>query len=434
MQQQQFIIIIIIIIVIMLASRYYYNTIRVNWLVLITVLRGIVSPNCFWWTVNDWFHDTTGVDLYRDLKQQYGKLAPINILGTTYYLITDSAYIRKALDNSPHIFGVGKLKNNFFQTFMRRNLGVSTGCPWKRRRRFNEHVLATGRQRHPFAEVWDQDIRRLLLQGRPRNFQEFSTVAKQITMKVLFGTTDIYGPVFDIFQQANRVWALLFGQINIETLDRFQNFVRQQLRNPTPNSLIWLASQQDEHLLLEQQELMDQVPHWIFPIVGTLTLTTIRILILLDNHPRGLRRARRSMVYLRHCILETLRLNNPVSSTFRTLLDDFSFDGGRTTYKRGTQMLILNNPVLRDPDVFPEPHRFRPERWDADPSLEDSYSALMFNQGPQKCPGKDLILLLLESYIGHYLALGDYGTNIRFENIEYIPQMINPCKVKILFR
>ena len=416
--------------------------VQTNWLVLITVLRGIVSPNCFWWNVNDLFTDTTGVNLYDDLKNWYdgNNVVPINILGTRYYLVTDIELIKIMLDNSPHVFGVGKLKDNFFQTFMKKNLGVSTGCPWQRRRKFNTKVLQTT-QLHDFAKVYHQDIRRILqTQGLPKKFDEFAVVAKLITMKVLFGVDDhIHEPIFDIFKHANTISALLFGTIDQQAVRSFQTYITKQLQEPKSNqSLLYLAK---KHALHDFQELMDQVPHWIFPIVGGILLSGIRVLILLSNHPRVLRKVLVEIRthqnpfdshYLRNCILETFRLNNPVSSTFRTLLqDNFSF--GNRRYKKGTQFLMLNNPVLRDPHAFPNPHQFIPERWEQNPELETSYYAVMFNQGPQKCPGKDLIITLLQSFIMNYIVLckGQFRTN-RIDT-DYIKQMINPCSVNITF-
>ena len=76
---------------------------------------------------------------------------------------------------------------------------------------------------------------------------------------------------------------------------------------------------------------------------------------------------------MRYCILETLRLNNPVNSTFRSLCKDFTFDDG-TELKKDTQMVILNNPILRQEICFENPNKFIPERWS--PELEKEYCTL----------------------------------------------------------
>ena len=100
--------------------------------------------------------------------------------------------------------------------------------------------------------------------------------------------------------------------------------------------------------------------------------------------------------YTRQCILESLRLNNLVVTTFRTLLQDFTFDN-KYSFKKGTQFLILNNPVLREKEYFEKPDQFIPERWT--PEMEKSYYAISFNQGPQRCPGKELAIYIMSSFI-----------------------------------
>ena len=94
--------------------------------------------------------------------------------------------------------------------------------------------------------------------------------------------------------------------------------------------------------------------------------------------------------------------------------------------------MIINNPIMRDPDNFPNPTNYNPERW-LDKDLENKYYSLMFNQGPQKCPGKELAIFLLGSFITNYLKLtnGKIDANIKMD-CQNIPQSINPCAIKII--
>ena len=60
--------------------------------------------------------------------------------------------------------------------------------------------------------------------------------------------------------------------------------------------------------------------------------------------------------------------------------------------------------------------------------------ALMFNQGPQECPGKELAIFIIQSVIVNYLHLtGVLTGNTQLSSIDidtdYIPQMINPCSI-----
>jgi cytochrome P450 len=134
--------------------------------------------------------------------------------------------------------------------------------------------------------------------------------------------------------------------------------------------------------------VIDQIPHWVFPIAGLFSVHLPRLLVVLLNHPDEFEKVKkeiqekRSDNYIRKCILELFRLNNAVNSTFRGLTEPFTFEESDEVFPVGTQFVFFNNPVLRD--LFDHPNEFRPSRWDT--HLEQSYKALMFNQGNQKCP------------------------------------------------
>ena len=138
--------------------------------------------------------------------------------------------------------------------------------------------------------------------------------------------------------------------------------------------------------------------------------------------------------FLRKCILETLRLNNPVITTFRTLTQNYTFDN-KYSFKKGTEFLILNNPVLREKEFFLHPNKFIPSRWTS--QMEKSYYALSFNQGPQKCPGKELAIYLTQNFVYHFLKIKKIGISKTIVtnkiNIDNIPQVLNPCSIIFYF-
>ena len=125
--------------------------------------------------------------------------------------------------------------------------------------------------------------------------------------------------------------------------------------------------------------------------------------------------------------MESVRLNNLVITTFRTLSEDFSFDE-KYSFKKGTQFLILNNPVLREKEYFEKPNEFIPERWTEE--MEQSYYALSFGQGPQRCPGKELAIYLCQSFIYNFFRIKNINKDTIIQtnklNTTNIPQIINP--------
>src|SRR5437016_3003898 len=121
-------IILIIIVLIVLGVIYYYQDLRTNLFTTLIVNRGILAPNCTWWTLSEnLLKDASAIDLYYELKKKYGSFVRTNFGGRTVYLVTDPKYIKTILRYSPDLFGVGQLKYNMFMSFMPKNVGVETG-------------------------------------------------------------------------------------------------------------------------------------------------------------------------------------------------------------------------------------------------------------------------------------------------------------------
>ena len=415
-------------ILILFALFIYRDTIAVNVIVFLTVMRGIISTNCKWFKVSDSIEDTTGVDLYHKIKKYNKKIYPLNIMSKTVHLITDIDLIKQVLDNSPFIFGVGKFKYNFFKSFMHLNVGVSNGCLWHKRRIINEDVLDTDKK-HRHLNIYENIIIDILRNKLPTNYSQFTEVGKLLAMNIVFGVNYIYQPIFDMFSESNSFESVIFDKVDVsnELRNNYFNFMKNSLKNPRYGSLIYLSKQFDTN----EEEILHQIPHWIFPIAGTFSNVLPKLLLLLFSHKSVLKTLINKIIsnnhhqFIRYCILEVFRLNNPVNSTFRTLLKDYSFNANYV-YKKDDQFLILNNPVMRDPAIFDKPNEYNPYRWSKE--LEDSYYALMFNQGPQRCPGREFIISLISIYVAEYLKSIKNIPTVKV-NKKYIPQMIDPCSI-----
>ena len=109
-----------------------YDQIKVWFLIRIVVNRGILAPNCFWYKISDIFlSDATGINIYNKFKAKYGDFAPLYMFGNDIFLVTNNDYIKIILDNSPNTFGVGKLKQQFFRSFMEKNVKWHHAVPKK---------------------------------------------------------------------------------------------------------------------------------------------------------------------------------------------------------------------------------------------------------------------------------------------------------------
>lgn len=432
-----------------------YNDIVINFMVFLIVNRGIFTTSCPWWYISSLLlEDASGVNLYYRLKRDRGDIIKVNMLGEQIYLVTNIEYIKIILNNSPFIFGVGKMKYDMFKSFMPLNVGVSQGRAWIRRRKLNEKVLETGNDFHTYMTFFNREMVNILQKNSvPSDFNGFSKIAKEITSKIVFNDDKINKDIFKVFSEANSLGAIFSKNFKIDPKIKnvYLQYLYQNAKNPKYPSLVYLSKKYSKNIKISFQELINQIPHWIFPINNLIGVSFMRLLLILANHPHIFKKLVMELkinknmhnIYLRYCILELFRLNNPVVTTFRTLLRDFSFpnfsDKERKNYqfKKDTQFLILNNPVLRDPTFFYKPNQYIPERWN--PELEASYYAIMFNQGPQKCPGRNLAIQILASFtINYFERINIFDKNYEIIktkkiNINNIPQMMNPCDIEFSF-
>nr|AIM45245.1 flavonoid 3' hydroxylase-like protein [Fagopyrum tataricum] len=150
---------------------------------------------------------------------------------------------------------------------------------------------------------------------------------------------------------------------------------------------------------------------------------------LLLNHPTILRKARAeidahvpttrlvedsdlsNLPYLRCIIYETLRLYPVVS----LLIPHFSssettIDGYRVP--KGTVLVVNAWALHRNPEVWPEPLEFRPERFEGVEGNRDGFKFMPFGVGRRACPGANLGVKMVA------LTLATMIQGFEWENVE----------------
>ncbi|XP_076473006.1 cytochrome P450 3A29-like [Babylonia areolata] len=119
--------------------------------------------------------------------------------------------------------------------------------------------------------------------------------------------------------------------------------------------------------------------------------------------------------YMDHAIHETLRLYPPVSQVTREASETMTIKG--LTIPRGFGVLVPVQIVMRDPDYFPDPARFNPDRF-SDKGSTDPISFLAFGQGPRQCVGMRLAMLEIKVAMVHVLR------QIRFVRTPDMPETL----------
>ncbi|XP_050085178.1 probable cytochrome P450 6a14 [Anopheles aquasalis] len=104
--------------------------------------------------------------------------------------------------------------------------------------------------------------------------------------------------------------------------------------------------------------------------------------------------ALKQMTYLDQVIYETLRIYPAVGLLMRVVSKRVHLEAANVTLEKGTKVMIPVNAIHHDPELYPEPYSFRPERFTPEAIKErHSHAYLPFGDGPRNCIGMRFGLL-----------------------------------------
>ncbi|XP_071110092.1 cytochrome P450 3A29-like [Haliotis cracherodii] len=130
------------------------------------------------------------------------------------------------------------------------------------------------------------------------------------------------------------------------------------------------------------------------------------------------------LVYMDHVINETLRLYPVVPAINRYVSKTTTIKGW--TFPEGA---LINIPIVvmhRNPEVYPEPKKFKPERWEKTSEINPMHYQ-PFGHGPRQCIGMRLALIEVKVALIHLIR------NIRFVRLEDTPDELTDFVVTGVF-
>ena len=127
----------------------------------------------------------------------------------------------------------------------------------------------------------------------------------------------------------------------------------------------------------------------------------------IDEHMRGdqvTAEAISKLVYLEACIMETMRLYTVEVRQFRGVTAESGVTLHGIHLPKGTVINVPSYALHRDPDFWPEPHAFIPERFLPGRRGEIAKCSFMpFGLGPRMCPGDRFAIAALKLCLVHIL-------------------------------
>ena len=86
---------------------------------------------------------------------------------------------------------------------------------------------------------------------------------------------------------------------------------------------------------------------------------------------------------------ETMRLYPALAVIPREVTRDYPLPDGKGVLDKGTRVFIPVYAIHRDPEYYPDPDRFDPERFTVEnKKTRPNYTYLPFGEGPRFCIGK----------------------------------------------
>lgn len=132
------------------------------------------------------------------------------------------------------------------------------------------------------------------------------------------------------------------------------------------------------------------------------------------------------MTFIEKIIKETLRKWPPSVSVQRETSADYKVPNSKIVLEKGTAVIIPVYGFHHDSDIFPEPEKFLPSRFDAEQvEKRHPFSFLPFGEGPRACPG--IRFSLLETKLCVAKLLLNFQFSLDFDETEF-PIKISPSK------
>lgn len=377
---------------------------------------------------------TRRLDFFTDVARQYGPISSFRFGPRRVFLITDPDLIEQVLVTDAKHY-VKHFGARAYKPVLGNGLVTSEGAFWLRQRRLAQPAFLKSRVLS-YAPVMADLTRQMLATWRPGQpidvHYAFSELTSAIALKTLFDLddpgdrerfTDTLRTAFDLMSARFRTLVKLPNWVPTPANRRLKRavadltavvdgFIAQGRARKTPGDDLLsrlVAAQDDDGTRMTPRQLRDEMMTLYLAGHETTALTLSWAWLLLAQHPaaedRLVEEWRRvlggrpptpddlpNLPYTDAVITEAMRVYPPVYLIGREATKDLELGGYRV--KKGYTVFMSQWVNHRDPQHFPEPEAFRPERWlDGLARRLPKYAYYPFGGGQRVCIGNTFALM-----------------------------------------
>ncbi|CAH9102121.1 unnamed protein product [Cuscuta epithymum] len=183
-----------------------------------------------------------------------------------------------------------------------------------------------------------------------------------------------------------------------------------------------LMNQEENRYKLSDDEMIDLIITILYSGYETVSTTSMMAVKYLHDHPLALQELRnehlairekkgpndpidhddyKSMRFTRAVIFETSRLATIVNGVLRKTTREMELNG--FVIPEGWKIYVYTREVNYDPQVYPDPYTFNPWRW-LEKGLESQNNFLVFGGGTRQCPGKELGIAEISTFLHYFVT------------------------------
>jgi cytochrome P450 len=364
--------------------------------------------------------------------REYGDVVPMRFLHRRAVLFNNPAHIAQILGPEyRRFFKTASLRTPVVRLLFGNGLVTSEGDFWARQRRLAQPAFHRERIA-AYGQVMVEYTERMLAgwqAGQARDVHaDMMRLTLEIAARTLFDAevgedADEAGAALQILmEQFTTQWSpfsLLDGLLPTPNYRRFQRGARRldaivyriiqerrANRDDTGDLLSMLLHAQDEDGSgMTDEQLRDEAVTFFFAGHETTAVALSWTWYLLTLHPEVEARLTAELgavlggrapgvadlprlAYTERVVREAMRLYPPVWSIARQAVEPVEIGGYRLA--AGTEAILAQWVVQRDPRLFPDPESFDPDRWAAEPPRGAYFP---FGLGPRGCIGQQFAMM-----------------------------------------